>query len=450
MNLLQILKPPVSITPLSKEDEIEASYKYWRWRIFFGMYIGYVFYYFSRYSYASIKPLLIQDLGFSKSDLGILTSVFAISYGLSKFLSGILSDRSNPRIFMSVGLVITGILNIIFGFSSAPLVLALLWGLNGWFQGWGWPPCAKLLTHWYAQKERGTWWGMQNSSHNVGAALIPIIVGYAAQALGWRYGMFVPGLLSIGVGVFIFFVLRDTPETLGLPSIEKFKNDADGHREHQEKEISLKELLFKYILNNAYLWALGVSYFFVYFIRGAINEWSPLFLMETRGYQLVAANAAMTWFEVGGLIGSLVAGWASDKIFSGKRGPINVLFSLAVVGAVSALWLLPPTSMVVDYLLIFIIGFLIFGPQMLIGMVAVELSHKKAAGGATGFIGFIAYLGMAGAGYPLTKIMEWMGWSGFFVAIACCGIISVILLAPFWGIKSNPKLAIPEEEPARS
>src|SRR3569832_9039 len=112
---IQKLKQPAPMTASSKDEDVQASNKYRRWRIFIGMYVGYVFYYFSRNSYGAIKPLQIQDLGFLKSDLGILASVFAISYGLSKFLSGILSDRSNPRIFMSVGLVITGILIIVFG-----------------------------------------------------------------------------------------------------------------------------------------------------------------------------------------------------------------------------------------------------------------------------------------------------------------------------------------------
>src|SRR6185503_1001923 len=108
--------------------------------------------------------------------------------------------------------------NILFGMSSSLLFFAIFWGLNGWFQGWGWPPCAKLLTHWYSQKERGTWWGMQNSSHNVGAALIPLFVGMSAQQFGWRWGMYAAGVLSIIVGGIIFWMLRDTPSTLGLPS----------------------------------------------------------------------------------------------------------------------------------------------------------------------------------------------------------------------------------------
>ncbi len=448
MKLLKFFKSAAAVPEIQDPKVVDSSYKYWRWRIFIGMYVGYVFYYFSRKSYTCIMPLLIQELGMTKSDLGILASLFAIAYGGSKFLSGVLSDRANPRVFMSIGLILTGVLNILFGMTSSLMWLAVFWGLNGLFQGWGWPPCAKLLTNWYSQKERGTWWGLWNSSHNVGGAVIPLVVGVSAQMMGWRFGMYVPGVLCIGVGLFVLFTLRDTPASLGLPPVEKFKNDYPPNKQLREEEISLKDLLFKYILNNRYMWLLGIAYFFVYLIRGAFNDWSPLFLIETRGYQLVAANAAILWFEMGGLVGSLVAGWASDKIFKGRRGPINTLFALAVIGAIVALWKIPAGMLYLDYFLIFTIGFLIFGPQMLIGVAAAELSHKKAAGAATGFIGFIAYLGIATSGYPLTKIMEVAGWNGFFITLGICGVVSVLLLMPMWSIKSNPKFIPEEEKPA--
>lgn len=439
MNIFELFKPAATVPEIQDDNIVKKKYNYWRWRIFIGMYAGYVFYYFTRKSYTCIMPILIRDLGLTKSDLGILGSILALTYGLSKFLSGILADRSNPRVFMAFGLVLTGVFNILFGMSSSVLWFGVFWGLNGWFQGWGWPPCAKLLTHWYSQKERGTWWGMWNSSHNVGGAVIPLVVGLCAQFLGWRYGMYVPGLMCIGVGLFLLYCLRDTPQSLGLPPIEKFKNDYPAVKPMEEKEISVKELLFKYVLNNAYIWILAIAYFFVYVIRGAVNEWTPLFLMETRGYNLVTANAGIVWFEIGGLVGSLAAGWASDRIFNGRRGPINVLFSLLVILALAGLWSMPPGYVAIDYLLVFAIGFLIFGPQMLIGIAAAELSHKKAAGSATGFIGWIAYLGCAAAGYPLAKVTELWGWRGCFYTLGVCGVIVVLLLLPLWSIKTNPK-----------
>ena len=142
-------------------------------------------------------PGLIEDLAFTKGQLGFLSSILSITYGLSKFASGILSDRSNPRYFMAVGLFLTGLMNIFFGLSSSIWMFAVFWGLNGWFQGFGWPPCARFLTHWYSQSERGSWWSTWNVSHNVGAFLIPWVVGACLQYFGWRFAMYVPGVLCI-------------------------------------------------------------------------------------------------------------------------------------------------------------------------------------------------------------------------------------------------------------
>ncbi len=450
MDLLKFFRPPPPIEEIKDAKEVKQSYKYWRVRIFSGIYIGYIFYYFTRKSFTFAMPALMNDLGFDKGDLGILGSVMAITYGLSKFLSGILADCSNPRFFMAVGLILTGIFNIFFGLSSSIVLFAIFWGLNGWFQGWGWPPCARLLTHWYSQKERGTWWGFWNTSHSVGGALIPIVAGLLAQYFGWRYALYIPGVLCIGVGLFLINRLRDTPKSLGLPSIEKFKNDYPSlQKDSYEKELTAKQILYDYVLKNKYIWILASSYFFVYLIRTAVCDWSVLYLVETKGFSLVAAGACVCWFEVGGIVGSLTAGWSSDRIFKGKRGPVNVLFSLGVIFAIASLWTSPASSAILVSVIMFAIGFFVFGPQMLIGIAATELSHKKAVGTATGFIGWIAYLGAATAGYPVGKMTQAWGWYGFFAVMTASALISVMLLLPLWKIKSNPMLATFKEQKPR-
>ena len=445
VTIRDLFRPPPHLPEVQDAEEVKARYKYWRWRIFYGMYVGYIFYYFTRKSFTFAMPALMQDLGLQISDLGILSSILAITYGASKFLSGIMADRSNPRYFMATGLILTGICNILFGMSSSLLFFAVFWGLNGWFQGWGWPPCARLLTHWYSQKERGTWWGFWNTSHSIGGAVIPLIAALCAQNLGWRYAMYVPGVTCIAVGLFLINRLRDTPQSLGLPSIEKFKNDYSSSKKELETELSVKEILFKYVLKNKYIWVLAISYFFVYVIRQAVNDFGALFLMKTKGYSMMVAYGSIFWFEAGGVLGSLAAGWASVKIFKGRRGPINVLFSLAVVFALLGLYAVPAGMVTIDYLLMFIVGFFIFGPQMLIGMAAAELAHKKAAGSASGFTGWVAYLGAATAGYPISKVIESAGWHGFFIALALCAVVPVALLLPLWKIKTNPKYTNEEE-----
>ncbi len=348
-----------------------------------------------------------------------------------------MSDRSNPRYFMSIGLIVTGFLNIIFGLSSSMIIFSLIWFFNGMFQGWGWPPCARLLTHWYSQNERGSWWSLWSTSHNSGAALITIICPLLAQYFGWRVGMYVPGVLSIFIGFWMIYMLRDTPQSLGLPPIEKYRKEDDKSLGDQERELSLKERLFSYVLNNKLIWLLSVSYFFVYIIRTVVNDWGMFFLIEHKGFSNIAAGTALFWFEAGGFLGILLAGLGSDRLFNGKRIPISVIFSLLVLSGLFSLWYCPNQGYLLASLGMFLVGFFIFGPQMLIGIAAAEMSHKKAAGTATGFAGWFGYAGAACGAAPFGALSHHFGWSGVFIALVACSIISALLLIPLWSVKKG-------------
>lgn len=443
---LKIFRPAPHLPEIQDAEEVKTLYHYWRIRILYSMFVGYAFYYFTRKSFTFAMPGLIQDLGFDKSQLGILGSILSISYGISKFASGIISDQSNPRYFMAIGLMITGVFNILFGLSSSLLLFAIFWGLNGWFQGFGWPPCARFLTHWYSHSERGSWWSTWNVSHNVGAFIIPWIIGFALQYLGWRYAMFIPGIICIIGGFFLINRLRDTPQSLGLPPIEEFRNDYVGMTKGDrsgEAEMTTRELC-KTVLTNKYIWLLAISYFFVYVVRTGINDWTALFLIENKGYSQLGANGFVSLFEAGGFCGSLCAGWASDKVFGARRGPVNALFAIGMLLAIVGFWYVPPGYPYLDSLSIFAIGFMIFGPQMLIGVAAAELAHKKAAATATGLTGWVAYMGAAMAGYPLGLIVDTAGWNGFFWSLGFCSLCSVALLLPLWNVteRAREKMAI--------
>ena len=435
--LFNLFAPAPPAPRIEDQTKVKSMYQYWRVRIFYSMFIGYAFYYFTRKSFTFAMPGLIEDLNFTKGDLGLLGSILYVTYGISKFASGIMSDRSNPRYFMAAGLMLTGICNILFGLSSSLIMLAIFWGLNGWFQGFGWPPCARFLTHWYSQNERGSWWSSWNVSHNIGAFIIPWIIGAALYHFGWRMAMYIPGVLCIFGSLFLINRLRDTPESLGLPPIEEFRNDYAGvsKSDLDGKRASTKEILFDCILKNKYIWLLCFAYFFVYVVRTGFNDWTALLLHESKGYGRFGANGYVSLFEAGGFFGSLFAGWGSDRLFSARRGPVNVLFALGMLGSTFFFWSVPPGYPILDSIAIFLIGFTVFGPQMLIGVAAAELSHKKAAATVTGFAGFFAYMGAACAGYPLGKITQELGWTGFFWAMAGCSLISILLLVPLWNIK---------------
>ncbi len=387
-------------------------------------------------------PFMATDLGFTKAQLGILGSALYIAYGISKFVSGVMSDRSNPRYFMAIGLMLTGVMNILFGLSSPLWLLAILWGLNGWFQAWGWPAAIKLLTHWYAEKERGFWYSLCFTSHNLGGAVIPLLVVYCAAQYGWRWAMYVPGVISIVLGFYLINRLRDIPQTLGLPPIEEYQANP-SYRTSMSADnmsqslLSIREILFKQILNNKFVWILAISSFFAYVVRTAINDWSAFYLIEVKQYDPLLASAGVFWFEMGGLVGGLLIGWVSDYFFKGKRVPCIVICALGMLLSVYGLWATPAASVYIDFCYLTLLGAFIVGPHLLIGLAAAEWVDKRAAATSNGFIGTLGYFGAAVAGWPVGWAIDHWSWNGFFISQIFCSLIILVLLMPLWKMKRS-------------
>ncbi|AKJ43381.1 MFS transporter family glucose-6-phosphate receptor UhpC [Pragia fontium] len=437
--MLKWMKSALEKPVKDDKEHINHTYRYWRIHIMLGMYAGYAVYYFTRKSFNYVMPEMLVNLNITVADVGLMGTLFYFMYGASRFISGILSDAANPRYFMGIGLILTGIINILFGLSSSLWVLMVFWICNAFFQGWGWAPCSKLLTSWYSRNERGFWWAVCNTSHNVGGAIIPLLAGYLAVQYGWRYGMIVPGIIAIVVGCFLCFRLRDRPVSMGLPTVGYWRDDQlEIEQEQKSAKLPIMEILKRYIFTNKYIWLLAISYVFVYIVRIGINDWGNLYLVKNHNYSLVKANSALTMLEIGGFIGTIVAGWGSDKLFSGNRVPMNIIFMAGIFFSVLFLWLLRIDSYFLNAACFFAIGFFIFGPQMLIGMAAAESAHKDSAGAATGFVGIFGYLGAGLSGWPLAKVLEIWHWNGFFTVLSITTVLSALLLLPLISKKKIP------------
>jgi len=446
-SMINFMRPAPYQTEISDKATIDRAYRYWRVRIFYSIYVGYVFFYFTRKSFTFVMPEMVQDLGLSYSQLGILSTVLYLSYGISKFASGVISDRSNPRYFMAVGLILTGVLNVFFGLASSLVWLAVICALNGIFQGWGWPPIAKQLTYWFSKKERGTWWSICSTSHSVGGGLIPIIVAYAViynftDISGWRYAMMLPGFTCIAVGIFLLNRLRDVPQSLGLPPIELYRGEQEESRQYikesNEVRLTAKQILFERVLNNKFVWVMAFSYFFVYVVRTAVNDWTIPYLVGL-GYDRVLAGASVMWFEIGAFIGTLVAGWCSDIFFQGRRVPFMLICAVGMAITLYFFADLPVgtgSNIKYCYALMASIGFFVFGPQMLIGLAAAEYVDKKAACTANGFVGCWGYAGAAVTGYPLGLIIDY-SWGAYYWILVACSLITFLILLPLTFKRDN-------------
>ena len=443
--LPKFLRPAPPIPEINDPELVDKEYSYWRVRTLYSIFIGYAFYYLTRKSYTYAMPGLMSELNYDTAELGFLATILSITYGISKFTSGVISDCSSPRIFMALGLIFSGIVNICFGLSSSLLLFSVFWGLNGCFQAFGAPPCVRFLTQWYSDSERGSWWSSWSISHNVGSFMIPWIAGFCLYYFGWRYAMFVPGVIAIIGGFALLNRLRDTPESIGLPPVERYRNEptreAPAHSKDSAAAATTPTSILATVLKNPYVWLLALSYFFIYVVRVGISDWTAMMLWKSKGYSNIAANGSTSLFDIGGLIGGLTAGWGSDRLFNARRGPVNCLFAVGIMLSLLVFRLIPEGYPLFDSMAIFVMGFFVYGPQMLIGVAAAELVGKQAAATSNGFVGLTAYMGAAIAGYPLGIVIRDWGWDGFFLFLASCAAISVLLLAPLWKV-GKPKEAL--------
>lgn len=444
------LQPPAYQAEMPA-DRIDPTYRKLRLQVFIGIFIGYAGFYLVRKNFSMAIPELAA-LGFDTAALSIVLSMNAVAYALSKFLMGSVSDRSNARVFLPLGLVLTA-LSMIFMIVPVTMlgpehrqlsivIMAVLNFLVGWFNGMGWPPCGRVMTHWFSQNERGTKMSIWNCAHNVGGALVGPMAVYGAMWFGsWFYGSrtelyfligtyLFPAVVALLIALTAYVLIRDTPQSCGLPSVERWRNDfPKDYSDRQEEVLTTREIFFRYVLNNRLLWYIAIANAFVYMVRYGCLDWAPTYLREAQGYDIKQAGWAYFAYEFAAIPGTLVCGWMSDRLFHGRRALPTILFMAVVALFILLYWQFSSNYVIVTVSLI-AIGFFIYGPVMLIGVQALDLAPKNAAGTAAGLTGFFGYfLGTAIlANLVLGTVADRAGWDWTFVLLIGACVLAILFM----------------------
>lgn len=375
----------------------------------------------------------------------------AIAYGFSKFIMASISDRSNARTFLPLGLLLAAVSMLFMivpvqwlGAEHKSLAIALMAGLNflvGWFNGMGWPPCGRVMTHWFSIKERGTWMSFWNCAHNVGGALVGPMAVYGAMWFGSTfYGADTTRYFLIGtyafpaavaglIAILAYCLIRDTPQSCALPSIEKWTGEASKSYSAKAEEVLSTKEIFRTVLTNKFLWYIAFANAFVYMVRYGCLDWAPTILTE-KGIDLKSAGWAYFAYEMAAIPGTIICGWLSDKVFKGRRALPTIIFMALVAVAIVVYWqFLDNLNVVIGCLIA--IGFFIYGPVMLIGVQALDLAPKNAAGTAAGLTGFMGYvLGTALlANIIIGYVADEWGWDMTFILLIIACILSVVFMA---------------------
>ncbi|APT83822.1 MFS transporter [Corynebacterium aquilae] len=435
MNLGWLAAPPAA--PRRPQEEVDRMYPRLRFQVFMGIFIGYAGFYLVRNNVSLIAPLLFDSNGIDKVGVGIIANAVLFAYGLSKFFSAMISDQSNARYFMPLGLGLSALVNIALGtiplLSASVGVFALVMFINGWVQGMGWPPAGRVLVHWYSTNERGWKTSLWNTAHNVGGAALPALVGIglAHYTDQWQVAFWLPGVVALGVALLGLILIRDTPESMGLPTIEEYRDDPAKVETVHDDGLSTWQRIRKHVLTNRTIVMLAVANVFVYALRYGVLNWITVFLHEKHNAEIGSGMVGFAAFELAGILGTILCGFLSDKLFKGYRSGAGMLFTAGTAACIAVYWLLPVgTPMWLLILFVALIGGLIYGPVMLIGLQAIDLSPHNVAGTAAGFTGLFGYLlGATLASSGVGLVVQNFGWNVTFIVFLAFAVATVILFA---------------------
>lgn len=373
-------------SPLPDREELRDDPKYLKrlqWSFFLSSTIGYGLYYVCRLSISVVKKPLVDEGILSEHELGVVGSALFFSYAAGKLVNGFLADRVNIKRFMVTGLLISSVVNIVLGFSHSFWVFVVLWGINGWSQSMGAPSCVVGLSRWFTDKDRGSYYGFWSASHNIGEALTFIATAFVVSIAGWRWGFEMAGLAGLCGALLVLFFFHDSPASKGLRPVMPPKELSKSVRSTQVE-----------VLKNPFIWILALSSACMYISRYAVNSWGIFFLENQKAYSSVQASSIVAVSSVCGIIGTVLSGVLSDKLFKGNRNIPALIFGIGNTVAIALFTLVPKGHFYID-----IASMVLFGLSIgvlicyLGGLMAVDIAPKKASGAALGVVGIASYIG---------------------------------------------------------
>ena len=392
----RISKPSGETVP---ENEIRPRYLSIRNRTFWGVTVAYSLYYVCRMSLSVVKQPLIDEGFLTAGQLGVIGSALLFVYAVGKFLNGFIADYCNIRRFMFTGLAVSaainllmGILGIVNGYTAIPLsviffLFAVLWGLNGWMQSMGSPPGVISLSRWFPQSRRGTFYSIFSASPYLGEFISFILTGLIVGAFGWQWGFVVAAAAGGAGALLILLTVSDTPESQGLPSIQQLS----GEDVKPVDKMPTRELQ-KMIFRHPGIWVIALSSAFIYITKYAIAGWGVLFLQKERAFSLEQATQIIAFSAVFGVLGTVLAGWLSDRVFRSDRIRPAIL-SGAVSFVALILFLFAGGGYVMNVLYVSVFSLSIGVLYCIVaGLMAVDIVPRKATGAALGIVGISSYV----------------------------------------------------------
>jgi sugar phosphate permease len=321
---------------------------------------------------------------------------------------------------------------VIFGLGTGFYFLLFVWASNGFFQSLGWTPCVRVAANWVPVLGRGHAIGIIGTGYQITLGLTYLIAGQAAHRFGWQGALYVPAVLLALTGVFMLLCLRESPDDRpsGIDDLVRVTPVTP-----LQQRLTLGDVLY-WTLTNPALWLLGVSLGLLNACRYGFLDWGVKHLMETKKLQVDKATLQFFVIAVGAVAGSYLAGRATDRFFGGRRAPVICILLALLAGLAFAYDRAAQHGAVATMLLLVVIGFCIYGPQvLLVGTAPADLARRGTSAAAAGFVNFLGYMGAA-SGDVVTGYFsapERGGWQVVIYIWAGWALAAAAIMAMLWG-----------------
>nr|WP_314872016.1 MFS transporter [uncultured Pseudomonas sp.] len=407
-----------------------ATIKRWRIQIFAITWLAYAGFYFTRKAFSVAKLGIAEDPSFmlDKAAMANLDAIYLAAYAVGQFTWGMLADRFGPRVVVLGGLLISAAAAVVMGSYATFPIFATCMLIQGLAQSTGWAGLCKNLGSFFPSSQRGRVLGLWSSCYAFGGLVASPFAGWWAYTLigTWHAAFFSSAVVVALVAVLFFFLQRNKPEDVGLPAVEPEPQSMAPGPNLCSVWQPLRE-----ILRNRTVLTLGLAYFLLKPARYAILLWGPVIVFEHMpSVGKVGAAIIPTAFELAGLLGPIIIGLASDKLFGARRMPACVI-SLLLLTVTLALFMAAMNSGSIALVvgLLFVMGLTLYGPDSMIsGAAAIDFGSAKAGATAAGFVN-----GCGSVGAVLGGLLPgYFDSVTVFIVFAGCALFSALVLLPHW------------------
>ena len=397
-----------------------------------GMFVSYCSAYFVRKPMSVVKKPMQDALGFSTGTVGLIDSAFLLTYALGQFVIPAIGDKVGAKKVIIVGGVVSFLCCVAFGYIALPYALMALWAINGLAQSASYPLHVKLLNPWFTSKERGTAMGIWATSQQVGATGATVLAAWLLAKVGWRLSIAIPAAFMLVTSLLLANMNLDPPwlqnTTYGE---EALKNTKKGS---PDVEPASAGIAFTEVLRIPRLKMLMVSYFFVKIVRYCLLFWLPYYLAKEFGMSVAIAGYLSCVYDLGGVLGGLSCGVIGDKFFQGRRPMLGAIFCAILTFAIGGYQTACGMGIWANGLCMALIGFLVAGPDALLGSTAIADCCEQAGygeevlGTAAGIVNGMGSIGAVLQGTLTAYIAEKYGWGALFCTLAVLSALSVVSL----------------------